>query len=546
MKQTTSSDASDAIRVLLVEDDEEDYLLTRDLLARVPEGNYRLEWARSFQEGIAQLEERTFDVCLLDFRLGARDGLDFLGEATARHIHVPVMVLTGSRDPELDRALMNAGAAEFLEKGRLDPQLLERTIRYAIRQWRAERAQRLLADAGRALASSLEPDTVLGIAARVAVPGFADWSWISLSDPGPDRRAADVFHRGNGEEARLRLLLDLPSMPGEPSLIARVLEEAAPQLRRIATPAALSELTAGGPHLDILRGVDTGSVALVPLEVRGKVRGFLLLGRSGHRRPFDERDLSLARDLGTDIAMALENARLYQAAQEAVRMRNEVLSMVSHDLGNPLAAIVMVVQRLLEKPEGEASRTRAHLEMIRGSARSMVRLVEDLLAVGRAEAGHFTMDRHQARLGPVVARTVKQFRGPATEAGIRLEVDLSSVPPSLEIDAGRIGQVISNLLSNALKFTPPGGSVSIRVRDGEDEAVVSVEDTGPGIEAEDLAHLFDPFWQADKTRKGGAGLGLAIAHEIVGGHGGRIWVDSAPGRGSTFHFTVPHSRRAFP
>jgi signal transduction histidine kinase len=255
--------------------------------------------------------------------------------------------------------------------------------------------------------------------------------------------------------------------------------------------------------------------------------------------------MGLARKVADAVAMALENARLYRATREAVKLRNDVLSMVSHDLGNPLAAIVMVVQRLLERPaEGESPQMRSRLQMIQTSAKSMVRLVEDLLAVGRLEAGHFTVDRKRSDLGPLIARTVRQFRLAASQERVELDVHVPSGTAPVEMDDGRIGQVLSNLLSNALKFTPRGGRVSLRVQGGEGEVVVSVSDSGPGLDPEEMSWLFEPFWQSGKNAKGGAGLGLTIAHEIVRAHGGRIWAESEPGRGSIFRFALPRAGRS--
>jgi signal transduction histidine kinase/CheY-like chemotaxis protein len=533
----------ESIEVLLVEDDEEDHLITRDCLARVPGTYYELTWARTSGEGISALEQRGFDLCLLDFRLGAEDGFAFLRDAEARGLRTPVVVLTGSSDPALDRRLMKAGAAEFLEKGRLEPQLLERLIRYTTRQARAERAQRLLADASRMLASSLEEEILLGIAARTAVPELADWSWIVIASPDGGRGATGLFHRDPAGLERARELLGEGSI--EPSRCDQLFEGAESDLAVSLSEADLEQLVTSQVEAGSWSRLDTGSAIAAPLEVRGNLRGAFILGRSRARRPFDESDMGLARKVADAVAMALENARLYRATREAVKLRNDVLSMVSHDLGNPLAAIVMVVQRLLERPaEGESPQMRSRLQMIQTSAKSMVRLVEDLLAVGRLEAGHFTVDRKRSDLGPLIARTVRQFRLAASQERVELDVHVPSGTAPVEMDDGRIGQVLSNLLSNALKFTPRGGRVSLRVQGGEGEVVVSVSDSGPGLDPEEMSWLFEPFWQSGKNAKGGAGLGLTIAHEIVRAHGGRIWAESEPGRGSIFRFALPRAGRS--
>jgi signal transduction histidine kinase len=172
----------------------------------------------------------------------------------------------------------------------------------------------------------------------------------------------------------------------------------------------------------------------------------------------------------------------------------------------------------------------------------MRRLVEDLLQAGRAESGHFEIERRKEAIDSLVDRSIRPFREMADRQGVSFEVEVPGEPLHVEADALRVTQVLGNLLSNALRFTSRGGRIRLTVAPSEEGAVVTVTDTGTGVEAEDLPHLFEPFWQARRTRQGGAGLGLAIAREIVTAHGGRLWVESEPGRGSSFRFTLPLAR----
>lgn len=533
-------------KLLLVEDDEEDFILTRDLLAEISGGRYELDWVESYGEGIERLRNRSYDLCLLDYRLGARTGIEFLEEASELRAPPPVIVLTGAGDDALDRALMEAGASDFLEKGRLDSQVLERSIRYSMEHYRIESAQRVLAEAGRGLAASLDHDMTMGVAARIAVPVLAEWCWIWVDDPRPDCAGTESYHEDEEMETVLRRLAEAPPGLRSSALVHEVLDGRTSLLLPALSPADVSRLVGHGPQRGMLDALDIQSLAIVPLRVREAARGILLLGRSSQRRTFDPRDRTVLDELGNIIALSLLNADLYETAQEALRLRGDLLTMVSHDLGNPLAAVTMVSERLADRlADHEDPKVRNHLEMIRSATGSMVRMVEDLLQVGRAEAGHFTIEVRPSSIVPVIQRAIRQFQERAEEAGVELDSEISLDGRSVELDEVRIMQVVGNLLSNALKFTPRGGRILLEAveSNGEEEVLVSVSDSGPGIEKADLPYLFDRFWQARKLRTGGAGLGLSIAREIVTGHGGRIWAESTPGEGSIFHFTLPVHHR---
>jgi signal transduction histidine kinase len=169
----------------------------------------------------------------------------------------------------------------------------------------------------------------------------------------------------------------------------------------------------------------------------------------------------------------------------------------------------------------------------------MNRLIEDLLDVTRVEAGRLQLDRKPQDLVRAIAEAVTLFEPAIAEKSIALREEIPDDLPPASVDAARIVQVLQNLVSNAVKFTPPGGEIAIRAAAENGEALIAVRDTGTGIPAEHLPRLFDRFWQATGSRRGGAGLGLAIAKGIIEAHGGRIWVESEVGRGSTFTFALP-------
>jgi signal transduction histidine kinase len=227
------------------------------------------------------------------------------------------------------------------------------------------------------------------------------------------------------------------------------------------------------------------------------------------------------------------------AAEAAVNARDEVLRVVAHDIGNSLSAVkihAMVLERTLPAGDVEA---RKHTEAIRDLTQQMDRLRQDLLDVAAIEAGRLSFEPHETALAEVVDDVLGTMAGMAAEKALQIESCVPAGLPAVWADRERLHQVLSNLLGNAVKFTPVEGHIRVSaVLDGE-EVRVAVEDTGPGIPAEHLENVFDRFWQARSTRRAGAGLGLAIARGVVEAHGGRISARSEVGRGTTFEFTLP-------
>jgi signal transduction histidine kinase len=239
-------------------------------------------------------------------------------------------------------------------------------------------------------------------------------------------------------------------------------------------------------------------------------------------------------------ALALENARLYGAARRATGARDEVLALVSHDLRNPISAIAMCARILREAPPEDAAEREKMLTAITEATVWMQQLIRDLLDVSAIEAGRLSIERRPASLTAIVSTAAGMVGGEIEQRSIELQVDVAPNLPTVNVDDRRIVQVMTNLLGNAVKFTDPGGRLVIRASVSPSGLVVAVEDTGIGIEPEALPRIFDRFWQVQSTPRRGSGLGLAIARGIVEAHGGRIWVESQPGRGSVFSFSIPY------
>jgi PAS domain S-box-containing protein len=228
-----------------------------------------------------------------------------------------------------------------------------------------------------------------------------------------------------------------------------------------------------------------------------------------------------------------------QGAERATRLRDDVLAVVAHDLRNPVHTIILSTGVLHDIPLDETQR-RQRLGVIERTAKGMDHLIGDLLDATRIESGTFDVRRARAHVAALVDDAVESFDAQAKECGITLQRSVSPDLPPVVGDRDRLAQVLSNLIGNALKFTARGGTIRVNAIAGSDDLVeISVADTGNGIPAEQLPHVFDRFWQADRQGRAGAGLGLAIVKGIVEAHGGRIRVASVVGEGTTFSFTIP-------
>jgi signal transduction histidine kinase len=267
----------------------------------------------------------------------------------------------------------------------------------------------------------------------------------------------------------------------------------------------------------------------------------MTLVSSESRRRYDALDLALAEDLGVRAALAIDNARLYMDERRATRARQEVLRVVSHDLKTPLTAIVMSAQRLAKMTLSEGGGTQAAdvIATIRRSAQRMARLVDDLLDIERIEAHGLHIEPRKLEASALVADSLESIEPLASTRSIRLRAEVEGARNVIVLcDRERIMQVFANLLGNGIKFAPEGSAVTVCADRKDDEVIFCVRDEGPGMGANELPHVFDRYWQGRGTERLGIGLGLAIAKAIVEAHGGRIWVESDIGKGSTFYFTL--------
>ncbi len=291
------------------------------------------------------------------------------------------------------------------------------------------------------------------------------------------------------------------------------------------------------------------SLMVVPLVIGGKCIGVL---RAGHNRPgmFSSDHLRLAGLVAEHAAVVVENARLYRRVQEDMKefrrlsdLKTDFLSMVSHDLLSPLSSVQGFVSLLLKGEAGDlAPRQAEFLGICAKALQRVTLLIDDLLDHSRIEAGVVKLCPEPVDAVDILESARRDHEPSAREKGVELSSNIPGSLPRLTADPQRLRQVLDNLLRNALKFTPKGGRVVLSARAGKKELVVSVTDTGIGLSVEEMEKIFEKYYQVEgaySKRVRGSGLGLAICKSLVERHGGRIWVESTPGEGSRFHFSIP-------
>lgn len=400
------------------------------------------------------------------------------------------------------------------------------------------RDQRLLLRVGVELGASLDYETTLQKVARLVVADFADWCFVDLVDSTGRIRDVAVAHRHRDKEELARgLLRNLPQLASAPHGVVRVLRTRETEMYTSAAdqPPPLGHYL-GVDYPDALRELGARSYICVPLLVREKALGAITYVRGPDSQGYDRRDLELAGELARRSATAIDNALLFQKTSDAVRKRDEVMAILSHDLRSFVGAVTATTGMLLKKEQ--PADVRESLERLDRTAEKTKDVIENVLEVSRIESGAVPLSLCARDAETLVSDALDAAWTKARAKGITLE---SHIAPGLRVqcDPTRIFQVLTNLLDNALKFTPFAGNVAIRAWSEETKAVFTVSDSGTGISEEDLPHLFDRFWQGHNQAHVGAGLGLAIVKGIVEAHGGRVFVESRPNEVTTFGFTLP-------
>ena len=425
-------------------------------------------------------------------------------------------------------------------------ELLDREREARGRAERAEAGQRFLSEATAILSSSLEYERTLELVTTLAVPRLADSCAVDLQDEEGRVRTVSVAHEDPAKLQTAKLLAEkYPIGSTSPFGAPEAIQTGRPQMETDVDDERLLAIAQNEEHLGILRALGLTSYIVVPISSRGTVLGALTLAtvRESGRR-YGPSELEIAEHLGRRAGLAIENARLYRGSQEAIRLREQVLAIVSHDLRNPLSVVTMAATAIVRRARelGEA-RLMRRAESVERSASRMERLIADLLDMASIEAGRLKVELSPQLVEGLVREAI-EFQLPiASEHGIELAAEMDVGGAQVDGDRERILEVFSNLLGNALKFGRRGDRITVRARRVGGEVRVSVADNGPGIPAAEQPHIFEAYWSAERNGQKGTGLGLFITKGIIEAHHGRLWVESEPGRGSEFVFTLPITRR---
>lgn len=410
----------------------------------------------------------------------------------------------------------------------------------------AQRQLAFLAEASRILATSLDCETTLTAVTNLAVPRLADWCAIALiTDEGSVQRLA-VAHMDPAKVAWARELYErYPYEPGAPTGLARVMRTGEPEFIPEITEAVVEAATSDPEVRDLaLNTIGFSSMMIVPLVARGRRLGAITFAAAESKRRYEQADLAFAQDLAGRAALAVENARLYQEARQAIQLREEFLSIASHELKTPLTTVKSYTQllaRRLLKPELDRDRLHDYTNHLQQQLDRLETLVADLLDASRIQQGRLELRLEQVDLVALAQQVLTRFEQAAERTEAHRLVLEAPLPVAGLWDPIRLDQVLTNLISNALKYSPEGGEVTVAIRQVGAQTVIAVRDPGIGISSEEQARLFQPFVRGDTARGSvsGTGLGLYISRQIVEQHGGTISVDSELGRGTTFLVSLP-------
>ncbi len=507
------------IRVLLVDDDEDDYLITSGLLSGIEKASYNLDWVSTYEEALKVIGYNRHDVYLIDYRLGAHSGLDLVRKAAQNSCPAPIILLTGQGDSEVDYEAMKAGAMDYLVKGQLDASLLERSIRYAIKRKQAEEALRASEKRFRDIAFS-----------------SSDWLW-EVDIGGKYTYASEGVEAVLGykpEELIGRTPFDMMA-EGEAKKIKEAFVKIAAQ---------------GGNIIDLVNWnihKDGHLVCLLTNGVPIKANDGKLLGYRGVDKDITERKQA-----------EKQRRKLQEELERAQRMESLgiLAGGVAHDLNNILGPMVGYPE-LIVRQLPEDSPVRKQVGRIGRSAQEAADVIQDLLTLARR--GRLEMS--PANLNDVIKAYLD------SSSFVRLAEEHPDVAVKLELDEtiGKVhgsfthlSKVVMNLILNAFDAMPNGGKLTIRtsrqhikkllggydkVKHG-DYVLLRIHDTGIGIDREDLDKIFEPYFSKKKMGCSGSGLGLSVVYGIVKDHKGYYDIFSAAGEGTEFVLYFPVCQHA--
>jgi PAS domain S-box-containing protein len=404
----------------------------------------------------------------------------------------------------------------------------------------AENALRFLSEAGTVLSALEDFEGTMKNVSLLAVESFADWCVVQVVQPSGKISPLAFAHRDPAREAILKELLDRYTIDRDsPATTARVLRSGKPELAATLPAGYIDSIALDNEHRRLLAELDPVSLIAVPLIMRDKAVGVMSFVRCQPQCRYSIADLELACELARRVAVSGESARLYAELKEAQRQKDDFLAMLAHELRNPLAAIAYAneVSKLTDTSGNGATAT------IDRQLANLCRLLDDLLDVSRITRDKVQLKREPAD-GIELARRAVATVGPfIDERKHKLVLEISEEPLPVFVDPIRIEQILGNLLTNAAKYTPEGGTITVRAFQSQDHAIFTVKDTGVGVPPAMLPRIFELFMQVDRSidrSQGGLGVGLTLVRKLAEMHGGSVSAKSdGPGMGSEFTIRLP-------
>ena len=517
-------------------------------------------WGKTLGFTDEELKSRSFlEFVHPDDRAGTAEQLALLAKGTA----VPYFEnrfatkaggyrwLAWTAAPYTEEGLLYMYARDLSETRRAEEErvklIREQTARAAAEA--SERRAAFLAEAATALTASLDYSETLAKLVHLAVPTLGDWAYIDVAEEQGVVHRLEVAHADEGmKEMADELKRNPPSREGQGPQ-SEVIRCGQPTLIEDVSAAGLETQVDDTRQRELLKAMGARSMMVVPLLARDRCLAALTVLSAQSGRRYGPDDLDLAAELGRRAALAVDNARLYRASQDARtaaekanRAKDEFLATLSHELRTPLTPILGWTVMLRSGNLDQASILRG-LEVIERNVRAQTQLIGDLLDVSRIITGKLRLEVRPIDLAPVVEAGVDAVRSSAEAKEIKLDFDLPEGIPQVLGDPDRLQQVVWNLVSNAVKFTPQKGRIEVRLRKEASHVSLQVRDSGKGITPEFLPFVFDRFRQADSTSTrshGGLGLGLAIVRHLVELHGGTVDAESGgEGTGSVFTVNLP-------
>lgn len=491
---TSDTSRTNTIKILLIDDDKDDYMLTKKMLKKTKMISATVQWVSSFKDALDACLHNSFDVVLVDYKMGTHNGIDIIRDSKKYNCNNPFILLTGIQDEQLGIKAIRLGAEDYLVKGEITPELLEKSILYSLERYQVRvkeqelREKHILEESEKHFRSLIE-NSADGIA---LLNKEGTYTYITPS----------IKHiLGYSQEEALKMnALDIVH-PEDKTNYEKKFNE-------------------------LLK--KKGSYTLALMRVKHK---------NGSWRWIESSVSNMLHD--PHIQHLVLNFRDVTTRVRLQQLKDEFLSIASHELKTPLTTIkgyIQLLEKYFQKLDDQKALKYIHQSDI--YVDKLNQLISDLLDISRIQSGRMLLHLEEIQLCPLIKKTVKALQHLSSKHTLKYTCTGN---PKVIADKERIEQVLTNLISNAIKYSPEQCTILINLTKKQGFAQISVQDQGVGIPKAAQKHLFQRFYRVENVvnKFSGLGIGLYISKEIIERHKGQIWVESDEGKGSTFYFTLP-------